>query len=237
MSTQDPSLPDQPPAGSGVPPTDPTQQIPATPPPGGQLPPPAPPGHVTPGSHATPPPKKPSDSQGLGFKIATVVLAVTTAGFAIWAFMATKNLNDYKATSEAQIQQLQAQVANLDTQEGDIKKVDAQKMEAARKRFEEVRGNLKLEKQDIGQLDKQISQLHANYAQLQQQASSQDATLKQKLAASRAQTALAKTCATVLAAGLDQIYIDVPTGVTFKEVAALLSQATDKCGSVVTVKP
>jgi len=226
MSPQDPS---------GINPTDPTERIPTVPAGSGNqpLPPPAKPQQVS--AAARQAPKEPDNGSGIAWRVATGVLAVTTIGFATWGFMANKNLNDANAASAAQVKALQEQVGGLSSDEAALKKKDDEKMIAAKQSFDEVKGNLKIDKKDLGSLNEQINSLNSRYTKLQEKASADDATLQQQLRAQQAESALAKGCATVLATGLANVYADVPSGVTFKEVAEQLKAATAKCTNVVTL--
>ncbi|MFN8127062.1 MAG: hypothetical protein U0R64_11215 [Candidatus Nanopelagicales bacterium] len=211
----------------------PTGETPAQP--GTQPPPPGTPGHAP---HAAGPPK-PKDPS-LPWKIATGVLAVTTVGFGVWGIMTNSKLNDLQTQTNQQIAalQLQLQQAEANSKEQQTKdeareKAQARQIEELRKKSESDRASLKLDTGKIQAQTQALKGLASEYKSAQAKAQQKEGSLSAQLAASQAESALAKKCAQVLGTGLLKIYSDVPTVVTYKQVNQVLNAASDSCGTVV----
>lgn len=220
---------------------DPTQRIPTTPPTGQPVAPAAGPGAPVPGPTGQPEAPRPAPHQApkdtsMPWKVATGVLALTTIGFAIWGFNTNSKLNNLQASTDQQIQSLQAQLNSEESAAGKKEAEQAKEIEALRNNVSEYKGNLKVDTKKIKQESAQIAQLNQRYQNAQRVAAQKEGNLQAQLNAANAQAALAKKCASVMASGLLTIYQDVPTVVTYKEVDAVLKQASNTCGDVINVQ-
>ncbi len=161
-------------------------------------------------------------SSGMGFKIATLVLAITTVGFAIWGFVTYQNLDKEKAAlasatsviagDTTEIRQAKQAIANL------------------------AKGyNVETGEFNAGQIE--LEKVRTEYNEAQKAAASANASAQAKLAAAQAQAKLAQTCARTLASGLVTIYSDIGTVATYAEVAAAMAKASVPCQGIATVNP
>jgi len=162
---------------------------------------------------------------GLGFKIATGVLALTTIGGLVWGFTTNKKLDDANTTSQAKISQLQEQVATLSGTD------TAQKQQVA-----SARSALKLEKRDLNAEDNSLTSLQSEYAAAQKASAAQAGNLDLKLQATQTQLALTQRCTQVLADSALQLY-ESPTAVTKAQIATVLNKDAELCKNVVVLTP
>ncbi len=163
-----------------------------------------------------------SAKPGMGFKIATIILAVTTLGFAVWGFVTYQSLNTAnKATSSAN--------ATIAEEEAAIA--------ASNQEIKQLQSNYATEKVDFDSEHAQLVKQRSVYDAAQKKASANAANIEAQLAASQAQSVLAQKCAAILASGLVQIYDDSPTGVTQQEVAVAMAKASVPCKGVVNLNP
>lgn len=169
------------------------------------------------------------------WQIATVVLALTTIAGLIWGFTATRNANDQAASSQAQINQLKAKMAAEESDAGQREKADAEKIAQFRSTLKELQGSLKVDTKDLKAEAAKIKALQQQYDQQKAQAAADDATLNDKLQAANSRAALAEHCSAVMASGLTKLYEDVPSIVTYREVAAVLRTASANCQGIVAV--
>lgn len=220
---------------------DPTTALPQTPPTGQPFPDvadqsgaPRPPGAAGP----TPPPIPPKDQKDktLPWKIATGVLALTTIGLGAWGLSTNSKLNNLQASTDQQIAALQQQVQQISETAGKKESEQAKEIAALRGKVSEYKGNLKVDTAKIKQESGEINQLSNEYKAAQARAQRKEGNLQAQLTAAQAEAALAKKCASVMASGLIKIYEDVPTIVTYKEVDAVLKEASADCGDVVSVQ-
>lgn len=233
---------------------DPTTALPQTPPTGQPFPdaagqPGAQPGVADSGSGSgatpppgaagpTPPPIPPKDQKDktLPWKIATGVLALTTIGLGAWGLSTNSKLNDLQASTDQEIAALQQQVQQISETAGKKESEQAKEIAALRGKVSEYKGNLKVDTAKIKQESGEINQLSNEYKAAQARAQRKEGNLQAQLTAAQAEAALAKKCASVMASGLIKIYEDVPTIVTYKEVDAVLKEASADCGDVVSVQ-
>ncbi len=226
-----------PPEGQNpIPDEQPTQRIPATPDAGSAqtdapLPPPANP-QAGKSFNTT---NDDEAKSGMGFKIATGVLALTTIGFAIWGYNANKNYNDLKASTDQEIAQLQEQIKQISATAGKKEAKEAAQIAAAKEKFKNTKSELKLEEKNLNKETSELDELRKEYDTAQANAEKKEGSLEAQLKAADAKAELAKQCATVLATGMAAIYGDVATGVTYKEVEQQLSKASKSCQDVVNV--
>lgn len=160
--------------------------------------------------------------------IAVVVLALTTLGFAIWAFAAqsrANSLNDEKAAAEQSLSQegtsidnANKSIAELQKQEGEIKT-----------KFDKAEKDLTVDKTTIQQKQTEIEQLHTQLTQQQQQATDEENSLKSQLAAEQTKTKLATACASLMVRGMKQIYHSPANANVMLEVASLLDRTAKQC--------
>lgn len=170
------------------------------------------------------------------WKIATIVLALTTIAGLVWGYMATKNANDTQAQMQAEIDQLKTQM----TQEESTAAKRAREAEAELRKYHSqivaLKGSLRVDSKDLKQEGEQLKKLRAQYEQAQQAAAAAEASLNDKLNAANAKAELAQHCAAVMASGLTRIYEDVPSIVTYREVANVINHAQVECQGIVTVE-
>lgn len=163
-----------------------------------------------------------ANSSGTIFKIATVVLAITTIGFAIWGFVTYQSLNSEKA----------ANASATSIVDGDSAEIKQAKEEIAK-----LSKEYNIELGDVNKDQASLVKVRAEYENAKKAAASASASAQQTLAASQAATKLAQVCAKTLATGLATIYNDVVPGVTFPEVAAAMASARVPCAGITTVGP
>ncbi len=156
-----------------------------------------------------------SAKPGMGFKIATIILAVTTLGFAVWGFVTYQSLN----TANATVAEETAVIA------------------AANQEIKQLQSNYGTEKVHFDSEHAQLVKQRSAYDTAQKKASANAANIGAQLAASQAQSALAQKCAAILASGLVQIYGDVYSGVTQQEVAVAMAKASVPCKGLVNLNP
>lgn len=234
MSTPTPPTP---PASGG---DQPTTAIPQTPPTGPAYPgaaPAADPGAAGPGDPGTPAPV-PADhgkNKALPWQIATGVLALTTIGFGIWGFNTNSTLNNLQSSTDQQITALQQQLKDLEAKSGAKEAAQAKEIASYRAKSKKYKGELKVDTTKIKQETAEIAALNTKYQKAQANAQAKENNLAAQLKASQAESALAKKCASVMANGLLKIYQDVATVVTYKEVDAVLKEASATCGDVINV--
>lgn len=222
-----------PPEGQNpLPDEQPTQRMPATPETGPAIPPPA---NPKAGSSYNTAQDDGGNSSGLGFKIATGVLALTTVGFAIWGYNANKNYSDLKASTDQEIAALQQQIKEVSATAGKKEAKEAAQIAAAKEKFKNTKSQLKLEEKDLNKETSELDDLRKEYETAQANAEKKEGSLEAQVKAADAKAALAQQCATVLATGMAAIYADVATGVTYKEVEQQLSKAAKSCEGVVNV--
>ncbi|MEZ5119719.1 MAG: hypothetical protein R2720_14610 [Candidatus Nanopelagicales bacterium] len=183
-----------------------------------------------PGLQPTEPPPNDSDPT-LVWKIATGVVALLLVGALVWGFLQKRDADQAAEASAAKIDQLQTEIAR-DQQEEDEVKEDLNKAQAE---HEKVLAKLKVEKKDLTTEAAKLANLNSEYNQAQKEANAKQATLRDQLAAQKAQTALATKCAQVMATGLHVIYnAETPTEV-MNDVVKEMQRAADSCGGVVNV--
>lgn len=192
-----------------------------------------------PGGQQMPPPSRPAatanDSAAKKtrmWQIATIVLAVTTVAGLVWGFMATKNANDQAAANQQQIDQLKAQMASEETNASAYLKADAEKIRQFEATGKSLKSSLKIDTKDLKAESEKIKTLNQQYQQEKTAAAAEDATLQDKLNAAESRAELAEHCSAVMASGLTKIYEDVPSIVTYKEVAAVLNTVAANCQGI-----
>lgn len=191
-------------------------------------------GSDTPGTPA-PVPSDHGKNKALPWQIATGVLALTTIGFAVWGFSTNSKLNNLQSSTDQQIAALQQQLKELEASSGAKEAAEAKEIEKFRNEATKYKGELKVDTKKIKQESAEIAALNKKYQQAQANAQAKENNLAAQLKASQAESALAKKCASVMANGLLKIYEDVATVVTYKEVDAVLKEASATCGDVITV--
>ncbi len=165
-----------------------------------------------------------SAKPGMGFKIATIILAVTTLGFAVWGFVTYQSLNTANKANSSE----NATIAE-----------DKAAIAAANQEIKQLQSNYGTEKVNFDSEYAQLVKQRSVYDAAQKKASANAASIEAQLAASQAQSALAQKCAAILASGLVQIYGDSssPAGVTNQEVAVAMAKASVPCKGVVNLNP
>lgn len=211
----------------------------STPPPPGGMPQspgtaPTPPPGSPPGGEASPATTDKPKDKSMPWKIATIVLALTTVGFAAWGISTNNKLNDLQASTDQQMAELQAQLKQLEQQAGAKEASQAKEIAKLKQEIATDRKNLKVDKANIKKEAAELKQLNANYQKEKSQAAAEEGNLKQQLQASQAQAQLAKQCATVMAAGLNRLYVDGDL-VTYKDVNKAINAAAAHCGDIVNL--
>ncbi|MFT6564889.1 MAG: septal ring factor EnvC (AmiA/AmiB activator) [Actinomycetes bacterium] len=161
---------------------------------------------------------------GMGFKIATIILAVTTLGFAIWGFATYQSLNTANKAISSENATIAAEEAALT---------------AAKQEIAKLQSNYAVEEGNFNDKQEQLVKQRAVYDAAKKKASKNKSKLDAQLAASQAESALAQKCAAVLASGLIKISGDAstPKGATSQEVVAEMNKASVPCKGVVTITP
>ncbi len=213
----------------------PTTNLPQTPPSGPAYGGSVPPGTSSTGGTAAPVPPEHGKNKALPWQIATGVLALTTIGFGIWGFSTNSKLNDLQASTNQQVAALEQQLKQLEQASGAKEASQAKEIAKLKREVAGEAGRLKVDNANIKKETQQLDTLNAEYRKQQQQADAAENNLKQQLQASQAKTKLASQCATVLAAGVNKLYADVATVVTYKEVNQVIKSASANCGGIVTL--
>lgn len=163
-----------------------------------------------------------SKSGGTGWKIATVVLAVTTAGALGWGIYQTNELNELEESSAAVGDELTAEIEARNEALAAAKNVydegaaALEVSEAQRKEAEQAVAGL------ATALDEAVKAAEAN---AQDQAA--------QLAAAQAEAELAGACTVVLAGSLDEIYAAEYPSDVMEQVADVLVAVAPDCGVVI----
>lgn len=184
------------------------------------------PGQPAPGQPGQPAPAQPqhaasstSGSSGIGWKIATGLLALSTIGLGFFSYQQSQKIDDLKANDAQEIALTQQQLKELQA------------------KYDDVDSKLQLDNQSLAEKVAKIKGLKAKYDQAQQAAAAQQATMQQKLDAANAQTQLATACANVMATGLTQIYNEDNPQTALDSVVTLIDQAASDCQGVVKIDP
>lgn len=158
-------------------------------------------------------------STGVGWKIATGLLALSTIGLGFFTYQQNQKINDLQSADQAQIALTQ------------------QKLKELQAKYDSVDQKLQLDNQSLAEKVGKIKALKTKYEQAQQTAAAAQATMQQKLDASQAQVQLATACANVMATGLTQIYNQDDPTTALDSVVTLIDQAAADCQGVVKIDP
>ena len=158
----------------------------------------------------------------MGFKIATICLAITTIGFAIWGFMTYRSLSDEQATV--------SQEQNL---------IDNQKsaITASQAQISQLEQNYTIGEKVVAAQQAALVKDRKDFDAAVVAAKAEQKNLNLQLEVARAHAKLAQACAASLANGHTTIYADVPTGVTIQQVAKAAADASKPCKGIVTFTP
>lgn len=174
-------------------------------------------------------------SKPLGWQIATLVLAIATAGFAIWGFNATRELSDEQAAADQKISELEQKLSQAEQQSDLRESAQQQLIDSLRGKAEQFKSELNIDTDKIEEESAEVKDLEKQYDDAQAEAKKDNDDLEAQLRASQAEVALAKKCATVMATGLMKLYEASPTEAIFEQIDQMLSDTSAACSKVIDV--
>jgi septal ring factor EnvC (AmiA/AmiB activator) len=175
----------------------------------------------------------PSDggSSGIAWKIATGVSVFLLIGALVWGFLQKQDADTAAAASAAEIEQLQAKIAEDEKQDAALQ-AELEKAQAAHDKVEQ---KLKVKEGDLSKETANLKNLESQYNKAQKEANAKQATLRDQLAAQQAKTALATKCAQVMATGMQIIYNAATPEEVMNDVTKEMNRAAASCDGVVNV--
>lgn len=190
-----------------------------------------------------------NSSYKTGLLVLIGALAVLLVGLFAWAYSLNTQVKDLTAQNTALQQQSDATKAQDDASMGALEnKLTAEQKALVAQReafleskkqaassYSKLHKKYVVEENDLKTETSELSALHAKYKTAAAAAAADEANLQAQLTSETSKAQLATKCARVLDSGLNNIYADLDSGVTYSEVEAQLREAYVYCADVINM--
>ena len=163
----------------------------------------------------------------------TGALLAAVIGLAVWAAVLQSDQDDANAASAARIEELEQEVADLQTQleaqQGATAEAQAE-LDAANAQLEEASAQLGVKGEELEAGQAELEQLSEESAAALAEAEEATASARERTRAQRARAELAEACLAAVADVLEELYSSNGGAEALEEAAGRLEEIAEDCG-------